>query len=297
MRLLTITVGALVAITASFAAMETLNNESIVKLHKLGFEDSVIIEKIRTSICKFDTSTDALMKLKEEGVSSSVITTMIGTSGTKDAVIAASDPNDPDAPHDPGIWLYEEVDGNPKMTKIEPSVFEQTKGSFAFFAAYGQESKTKAVLGGAHAKIQTSTSKPVLYFYFEKTQSGLSDASSSATTPEDFTFTQMEVNEKKNERRVTIGKHGLYAGSKSGIDTKKVYPFEWEKKAAGVFKVTPKDTLPEHEYAIMYTGATPYGGFGFAVGGAGAKAFCFGVHLSDVENRSPKQKTNKPGKY
>src|SRR5207247_985578 len=105
------------------------NNDSIVKLHQLGFEDSVIIEKVRTSICKFDTSTDALMKLKEEGVSSSVITTMIGTSGTKDALIAAGDPNDPEAPHDAGIWLYEEADGKPKMTKIEPSIFKQTKGS------------------------------------------------------------------------------------------------------------------------------------------------------------------------
>lgn len=52
---------------------EILTNEDIVKLTEAGLADSVIVAKIKGSVCKFDISTDALVALKREGVSDAVI--------------------------------------------------------------------------------------------------------------------------------------------------------------------------------------------------------------------------------
>jgi hypothetical protein len=44
----------------------------------LGIDDATIISKIGSSKCQFDTSTDALIQLKQGGVSAAVLKTMVG---------------------------------------------------------------------------------------------------------------------------------------------------------------------------------------------------------------------------
>ena len=53
---------------APSAAQEALTNDDVVKLVKGGLPESVIIQKIRSSPRKFDTSADGLIKLKNAGV-------------------------------------------------------------------------------------------------------------------------------------------------------------------------------------------------------------------------------------
>ena len=55
-----------------------LHNEDIIKLAKVGIDDATIMEKIRSSRCQFDTSTDALVLLKKSGVSAAVLQAMVG---------------------------------------------------------------------------------------------------------------------------------------------------------------------------------------------------------------------------
>jgi hypothetical protein len=50
-----------------------LQNEDIIKMVKQGINDLFIIAKINSSKCHFDTSTDALIRLKQGGVSAAVI--------------------------------------------------------------------------------------------------------------------------------------------------------------------------------------------------------------------------------
>ena len=69
------------------AAQEVLTNESIIGMVKAGFSESVILAKIRASERKFDTSTDALVKLKAEKVPDKVIEAMI-TGGAPAAAAA-----------------------------------------------------------------------------------------------------------------------------------------------------------------------------------------------------------------
>ena len=265
-------------ISPSFAADEVLNNASITEMKSLGLGDDVIIGKIKSSACKFDTSIPALKQLKDAHVSDAIIQAMLLVV-TPAAPVAAptaapaplGDPNDPTAAHDPGIYLCQEVGGKKTMTKVEPTNFGQTKSGIPVFALYGQSEKARAVMAPAHSDLQL-TAQPVFYFYFEKTQSGLSDASPSATNPRDFTLMNMEIH--KNERRVTIGKVGL--SSNSGFDPKQVRETDVEKVATGVWKVTPKTELADGEYCFLYAGNSAIVGWGLATGGPG-KGFCFGL--------------------
>jgi hypothetical protein len=55
-----------------------LQNQDIIKMAKAGFDDAIIVAKIGSSKCQFDTSTDALIQLKESGVSAAVLKVMVG---------------------------------------------------------------------------------------------------------------------------------------------------------------------------------------------------------------------------
>jgi hypothetical protein len=54
----------------------TLQNGDILKMVKAGLDDSIIIAKIKTSKCRFDTSPDTLITLKQSAVSSAVMRAM-----------------------------------------------------------------------------------------------------------------------------------------------------------------------------------------------------------------------------
>ena len=56
----------------------TLRNEDVIKMAKAGFDDAIIIAKIGSSKCQFDTSTDALIQLKQSGVSAAVLKAIVG---------------------------------------------------------------------------------------------------------------------------------------------------------------------------------------------------------------------------
>lgn len=55
----------------------SLTNDDIIKLAKEKLPDSVILAKIKSSACDFDTSTDGLIKLKRAGISDAVLQAMV----------------------------------------------------------------------------------------------------------------------------------------------------------------------------------------------------------------------------
>jgi hypothetical protein len=60
------------------AAAAVLQNQDVIKMVKAGLDDALIIAKIGSSKCQFDTSTDALIQLKQGGVSAAVLKAMVG---------------------------------------------------------------------------------------------------------------------------------------------------------------------------------------------------------------------------
>jgi len=61
----------------SASADPVLRNEDVIKMAKAGLEESLILAKIGGSKCQFDTSTDALIQLKQSGVSPAVVRAML----------------------------------------------------------------------------------------------------------------------------------------------------------------------------------------------------------------------------
>ena len=69
----------LLATSSLFAQVknDTIRNETVIKMTKAKLGDKIILSKISTSPNKFDVSTDALIKLKENNVSDTVVNIMV----------------------------------------------------------------------------------------------------------------------------------------------------------------------------------------------------------------------------
>lgn len=69
------------AAPAQPAGPAPLTNDDIIKLIQVKLGDSVVVAKIKSSACAFDTSADALIKLKQAGVSDAVLQAMLEAGG------------------------------------------------------------------------------------------------------------------------------------------------------------------------------------------------------------------------
>jgi hypothetical protein len=226
-------------------AQETLDNAAVIGLKQAGLGDSVILNKIKASKCDFDISTDALKKLKEGGLSDDIINAMIAAAPAPIAappaatVVVSSDPN---VPHEPGIWLYQELGGERRMLKLKA----QPSGT-----SRGWNTKSRLVLYGTAAVLQL-TGNFSFYFYEEPKQGGA--FAPTPVTADDFTLARMEVKHEKNTRRLTVGKEGFFGGKSSGLDSSAYVPVKVETISDGVFHIEPVQPLHHGEYCFISKG-------------------------------------------
>ncbi len=73
--------------SASLAKPEALTNSDVLKMVEAKLGDDLIVGKIRSSPGDFDTSIDAILKLKAAGASDAVIHAMVDASPTAKAVV------------------------------------------------------------------------------------------------------------------------------------------------------------------------------------------------------------------
>jgi hypothetical protein len=274
---------ALVLGAASAAiAQEAMTNDEVISLTKAGLASSIIIGKIRTSKSDFDTSTDALIKLKQNGVGDDVVAAMFEAKSGKTTTAAATtatagsdDPNDPMAKHGYGIYLYEENDGVRKMTQLQPNVSAQNRTGGGFTAAvtpFGLgKVKTKANLPGRTANLQLTSTSPVFYFYLDVSSGGLNTASGIPSTPNEFTL--VRFNQRSDNREVTISKQNSWGG-KGGLSDEYVVGLKAEDLGNGIFRVTPVAPLKKGEYGFYLVNS----GNSNVNAGIGSKFFDFGIN-------------------
>jgi len=260
---------------------EIMTNDEVISLVKAGLSPSIIINKIRTSKSNFDVSTDALIKLKQAGVSDDVLTAMqeaksgktftatVNTATTGAAT--TGDPNDPMAPHNVGIYYFTEKNGEKKMMELEPNVVTQTRsgGMFGTAMTYGiMKTKIKAKVTGASANMQIADTQPVFYFYLNESDNSMRAVKAFPANINQFQLVKFFVKDNKG-REVTVGKVNAFGG-KFGISDEYLVAFSFEKVKDGVFKVTPKTTLANGEYGFYLIGTGE---------ATGATFFDFGVKL------------------
>ena len=273
---------------SAVAQGETMTNSEVVSLVKAGLNSSIIINKIRTSKTDFNLSTDALILLKQAGVPDDVVAAMFEAKSGKTvsgggAVVQGggssnnADPNDPTAPHDYGLYLYEEKDGGRKMTQLAANVSAQNRTGGGFTAAvtpFGLgKVKTKANLPGTTAKLQVQSARPVFYFYLDNKTGGLNTSSGIPSNPNEFALVRFNV--RSDNREVTIAKANAY-GAKGGLSDEYVVQFNAEDLGSGVYRITPAKDLKNGEYGF-YLINSGNSSTGAAVG---AKFFDFSVKLT-----------------
>jgi hypothetical protein len=70
--------GSVLMSAAPATAQEVVTNETVIQMVRAGLSEGVILAKIRSSQTKFDTRTDALIALKQAGVSENVMAAILG---------------------------------------------------------------------------------------------------------------------------------------------------------------------------------------------------------------------------
>jgi tetratricopeptide (TPR) repeat protein len=127
---------------------EVLTNDDIIKLAQAKLPDSVILAKIKSSNFDFDTSPDALIKLKRAGVSDSVLQAIVDAS--------AQPPPSDSAENSPAAAPSKENDSAPECgnydscMKIAQALLESSQSSRAL-ARFQEASQLDASKGDAWA--------------------------------------------------------------------------------------------------------------------------------------------------
>jgi hypothetical protein len=257
-------------LSAQQATQQTIDTAAVVKLQNAGVSDAVIIGMINASPCNFDTSTDGVIALKNAGVHDAValaiINRMNALAHPRPAYIAPPlpeqfDSDDPQAPHEAGVYLIADSAGaKPQMLFIDRVGESAVKVSNLMGAAFSfgaAKMKLKADIPGPHATVRTTASRPVFYMYFPDTGSlGAFSGVAMVTSPNQFSL--LALDQQKQDRETVIASMGI-AGGTMGADPKKTVPFTAGRIRPGVYKVTPSADLKPGEYAFIAVmpGVTP----------------------------------------
>jgi hypothetical protein len=268
---------------------ETLDNQQIIELVRLGLGEAVIVAKVRQSACNCDTSVAAISKLKAAKVSDAVIVAMLNSTGTAPApstpvtpetrrIATTPRPSTDDVPlsrlTEPGIYLYQ--DG--QLTTMEPTIFSGSKmNPFMSGLTMGMmKTKLRAKVRGRAANTQVGSQLPTFYFVFNTdyknsgaVMAGTSFWGMSATSPAEFMLVEMTV--KQASREAVLGEIGAFTGVSMGARDKDIREYSFEKVTPGVYKVVPRSPLAAGEYSFYYAGNVA------GVGLAGGKVFDFSI--------------------
>ena len=244
-------------------APEGLTIDTVIQLHQAGVSEAIIITKIEQGSRPLDLSVDEILRLKEAGVPDAVVQALMKpASGGQPSAVSSetslpADPNDPEAPHDSGIYLlHNDRDSTRTMTPLEPAAFTASKGGgflnrFTSHMTGGIVSaKDKAVLAGGRSSIRAERS-PTFYFYFADTAPALGRTSifgGNITSPNQFVLLKLE---SKRSTRETVVLEKSVGGGASGTDTDAIVTFKTERLRPGVYQVTMPQGLEPGEYAFL----------------------------------------------
>ena len=202
------------------SAQDVLTNDSVIGMVKADLAENVIIQKIRASSRKFDTSTDGLIKLKAAGVPDKIVEAMI--SGGAPAAGATAQ-GDPTIAHVSAAGTRQL---KPARGEIETSV--------APFAGSRQE----VVIPAPRAEYRMSDKQPVF---------------STNLTAEQWALVRLKPG--KNDRNLPISKNSGWGWGgitfRQGPDPKYRVLLAGEPAPDGGTHMRPKDPLAPGEYGLV----------------------------------------------
>lgn len=243
----------------AFAANTVLDNHAVVEMVQLGLGQQVIEAKINASTTNFDTSPEALAKLKKHGVPPSIIADMINSGSVSGTVVTTTSGgpggsrqvqvNDPHA-------LFELVSTNGGDTLMAPvRVTSQMSTRKAWIPFYHGGLETFLFIDGRHATMKTSTAPTFI------------------TNLDPISVRLVHLGEKKDRE----ARYVVFSGS----TTDREIQVTTTPLGNGKVRITPTKPLqPGEEYAFLVSPQLPMGMafWAYFVQNAGAgRAYDFGV--------------------
>jgi hypothetical protein len=170
------------------------------------------------------------------------------------------DPDNPLTPHPPGIYYVKQTGVTHTLVELEQAPYAgrsgnvgRSRGLGGFGAMGGGGIKWKSLIYGSKARMRLPAGRPVFYFYFPGADPNAAGytASDSAFRPSSSpnTFVLVRLDSKKNDREIPT-KGNVTAT----VQPKDLVAFDYEKVAAGIYKVQLKSDLGAGEYGFLYGG-------------------------------------------
>ena len=243
-------VAVLFALMVSNGYAAPVTNKDVINLLDAGMSEDVIIQAINTGEPKFDTSSSALIKLKQKGATPTILKLIlapksIGGSAEKTKTASAGNTVNPEE------VTLSQGGQDQTMQYVVPSMRTAARAlGFGGVASY-------AVLQGDHAALRLKTPSPEFLVSVPK----------NAQAPNYLTLANFAVR-KNSTREVSTG--GGYMSYSTGISRNRVVAVTTEQLADQshahdgfiLYKVKPVEPLPSGEYAlVLYTGEVRTIGF------------------------------------
>jgi len=149
------------------AGTAPLNNDDVMKMVQAKLADAVIVAKVKSSTCKFDTSTDALIRLKGAGVGDAVLEAMAGCGAAPAPVAAPAVSTPPAAGPVSEIGVYQKV--GDEWKQVDPEVVNVKSGGVGktFLTGGLVKPDINAHINGAHSRNQVRTPVEFLIYMAE----------------------------------------------------------------------------------------------------------------------------------
>jgi hypothetical protein len=223
-----------------------LTNDDVIKMVQAKLPDAVVVAKIRSSPCKFDTTTDSLIKLKQVGVSDAVLQAMAeaGTVPAKPAQSAAANsvpgPAPGGLPTEIGVYFKkgdEWVEDHPEVVNWKTGGVLKNIGTAGLV-----KGDINGHINGPHSNNSVRT--PLEFCIY---------------TPEGVDITEYQLlrlreqHDSREFRTVTGGVMHVSGGA-----TRDLVPFEGKKLASRTFSITLPN-LGAGEYGFLPPGAAVSG--------------------------------------
>jgi hypothetical protein len=219
-------------------AKAALTNSDVLKMVSAKLGDGIIVAKIRSSACGYDTGTDALIKLKQEGVSDPVIQAMAECGAAPPVSTVPAAPPGPAAGPVSEIGVYRKVSGEWKQ--LEPEVVNVKSGGVgkSFLTGGLVKPDINAHLDGAHSNNEART--PVEFLIYVAEGVGITE------------YQLIRLHEQKNSREFRTVTGGVMHVS-SGA-TRDLVQFEGKKIANRTY-VIDLGSIGAGEFGFLPPGA------------------------------------------
>ena len=243
-------------------AKKTLTNSDVVEMTKAGLPENTIVLAIQKGPTQFDTSAQALIQLRNQGVSPRVLDAMIQAG----SLVASPPPANNSTPQSninnpfglppngaanltsAGTVIL--VDAENRIEMKYSSTETRTNSMLGAVVNPLHKSRIRAALSGNHAKLRISNTSPLFEINIDK------DAN-----PSDI-VTVVKLQPKSETREIETVRGGI-TGASSGFRKEDLLPIVIEEtssanRAYKLYRIKLVNALVPGEYAFVYRGYAYY---------------------------------------